>query len=581
MREPAERPCSAAARPCLAGAIDHLSWLAPSATSLAALARQPNAATWSTIRHDPGAVLLVLRCAGDKAFGSIPALCHDGAILELAAQHLDRPAFVDWSSAPAAAIYRFALRSAGWATHLASKTTRADPEAAWVCGLLAPLGWLALCALDGNALTACLQDPAHAVDPAGTERRWCGLDHAGIARRLARRWHLPAWLALGRLSLPPAVAGSLGADPELFHLSRLAVSLAREGGPKLEAGADSTVAESAAVLGLDTAALAPDHWVERAEDLFEDPQSQPLLRDLLIASAENRRWRKAARNPDLEAEADVLQRTIEAQAQSEASRLQEGKLAALAEFAAGAGHEINNPLAVILGQAQYLLSHEEDWFSPGAEGRPKQALQKIVGQTRRVHNLLRDLMQFARPSPPAPEWFDLPALLGEAAAAQADAASSRQVQVAVEASPDRLAVYADALQVRIALVALLKNAVEAATVGGWVRLVLDAPRAGDDIEVVVEDSGPGPEAATRSNLFDPFFSGRAAGRGHGLGLPIAWRLARQQGGDVRLEPARAGAPTRFVLSLPHGGTSGVAQTAAAAFPAATSGTVHTNGCHIA
>jgi signal transduction histidine kinase len=66
---------------------------------------------------------------------------------------------------------------------------------------------------------------------------------------------------------------------------------------------------------------------------------------------------------------------------------------------------------------------------------------------------------------------------------------------------------------------------------------------------VVEDSGPGPAEADLDHLFDPFYSGREAGRGRGLGLAIAWRLARVNGGDVRYAPVPGG-PTRFVLELP-------------------------------
>ena len=61
------------------------------------------------------------------------------------------------------------------------------------------------------------------------------------------------------------------------------------------------------------------------------------------------------------------------------------KLAALAEFAAGAGHEINNPLAVISGQGQYL-------FDARADDRRRHALESIVRQTRRIHAILTDLM---------------------------------------------------------------------------------------------------------------------------------------------------------------------------------------------
>ena len=74
-------------------------------------------------------------------------------------------------------------------------------------------------------------------------------------------------------------------------------------------------------------------------------------------------------------------------------RLRDAKLAALAEFAAGAGHEINNPLAVISGNAQYLLSRSADPDS-------QQALETIIRQSRRISGIVSDMMQFARPRPP-------------------------------------------------------------------------------------------------------------------------------------------------------------------------------------
>jgi signal transduction histidine kinase len=276
-----------------------------------------------------------------------------------------------------------------------------------------------------------------------------------------------------------------------------------------------------------------------------------LLRDLLELAAENRRLREQPLHDHLEREIDALQRALEEQVHGEARRLQTGKLTALAEFAAGAGHEINNPLAVISGQAQYLLSHERDWFREDAANAPREALEAIVAQTRRIHSILRELMQFAKPAPPCPGWLDLPALLGEVAAGLDELGRQRRVRIEVALQPERLPAYADAGQLRTALTCLLRNAIEAAPTDGWARLVLRRPVEGEAIEVVIEDSGPGPDASQRPHLFDPFYSGRTAGRGRGLGLPIAWRLTQLQGGDVRLEPPRRHEPTRFVLTLPR------------------------------
>ena len=85
-----------------------------------------------------------------------------------------------------------------------------------------------------------------------------------------------------------------------------------------------------------------------------------------------------------------------------------------------------------------------------------------------------------------------------------------------------------------ALTSLLRNAVEAAPEDGWARVTVE--HAGESLRVVVEDSGVGPTTAQQVHMFDPFYSGRSAGRGRGLGLPAAWRLAREQGGDVAFDP---------------------------------------------
>jgi signal transduction histidine kinase len=112
-----------------------------------------------------------------------------------------------------------------------------------------------------------------------------------------------------------------------------------------------------------------------------------------------------------------------------------------------------------------------------------------------------------------------------------------------------LSLLADARLLRTALECLLRNAIEAAPVGGWAGLrVLRAD--GDRLEFVVEDNGPGPAPSQRDHLFDPFYSGRLAGRGRGFGLPTAWRLAREHGGDVCFDGAGDGV-TRFILHLPH------------------------------
>ena len=115
----------------------------------------------------------------------------------------------------------------------------------------------------------------------------------------------------------------------------------------------------------------------------------------------------------------MLQRALENQCGQERSGCGR-KSWALAEFAAGAGHEINNPLAVISGQAQYLLGRE-------AEPERRKALETIVGQTHRIHHLLRDVMQFARPPAANLQPLDLARVVDETAVALTEYAEGREI----------------------------------------------------------------------------------------------------------------------------------------------------------
>ncbi len=584
-------------------AVLDLAWLCPGADALLALARADAAGAWSVVRGDPGAALLAVR-HGDELTRLTapfsPHALHDAALLEAALLNLRESSvldFVDWRRAEVRPVHDFALRCARVARRLAGATRHCDPDHAWLGALLAPLGWLTVCAVDPARAQACFSDPEHARHPVAVEKKHWGHDGAALARRLARHWRLPPWLAalVGHLGLPADVAVKFGAVSALFHVVQTAVALVQEheAGLRLEVGA--TPAESSAVLGLSPSALDALVHDEPGDPegeytppaAFRPPAEVPLLGEVLRLAADNRRLRGGTTLRRIEEDLDHLHESLREARAGEAERLQAQKLNALAEFAAGAGHEINNPLAVISGQAQFLLNklrgprsrllveakngHAEPApVLPAVEGSEAEAaLRKIVEQAQRVHQILRELMQFARPPQPHRQPFDLGALLREVAASQAELAAQRQVRLVCTPPEQSVALYADPAQVRMALACLLRNAVEAAPADGWAGLRVEAP-AFDRVDVVVEDNGAGPPPQQREHLFDPFYSGRPAGRGRGLGLPTAWRLARQHGGDVRFVGLPNG-PTRFVLSLAR--TPEPAENGNAAAPAR-NGAVH-------
>lgn len=517
----------------LGDAAAHLPWLTPCAASLMALARLPAAVAWERLRCDPAAVLLAIRQARHRLAAPAsftPHLLHDPAVLEGAVQALDfSSGFVDWNLPEVDKAYRAACTIGRLATQLAKISTRADPELAWISGLLSPLGWLAACALHSDPL---------AMSPA---------DAARIARRLARRWRLPGRLAAvaGHLDLPPDVAQTMGADEPLFRIVQMAAALARRQGLDFIPDVGCSLDDNAAWLGIETKTIQE---VERgAEPLalpteWIDPQETPLLRDLLQLALETRRQENEPSFEALENEVDRLHDALASTRHSEEERLRTLKLGALAEFAAGAGHEINNPLAVISGQAQYLLHAEP-------EPARQRSLQTIVAQAQRIHQILTGLMQFARPAKPRKLSLDAGEVIHEVTESLKDLAGQRRVNLVCPTLNGPIEIEADAAQVRTALSCLLKNAIEAAPADGWAGIRVECP-APDLLELVVEDNGGGPTASQREHLFDPFYSGRLAGRGRGLGLSTAWRLAREHGGDVRYDHRSEG-PTRFVLSLPR------------------------------
>ena len=314
--------------------------------------------------------------------------------------------------------------------------------------------------------------------------------------------------------------------------------------------------------GLDDDAF--DHLVADAVEYrpvrLESPKKQPLLADLLRLAIENRA--RADRNwiDRLHRDLDRLYATLDTQQSEEQARLKQQKLSALSEFAAGAGHEINNPLAVISGQAQYLIKQidiadellvEEPsptLYLDHLRSKFTKSLSTIVGQTQRIHQVLTDLMHFARPQAPRPTLVPVAKLIADVAAGLRVLAEDRKVGITCPETAPNLGIRVDPAQIRLALNNLLRNAIEAAPADGWASLRVERETDGT-LSFVVEDNGPGPQGAVREHLFDPFYSGRSAGRGRGLGLSAAWRLARQHGGDVRFDAAAVGV-TRFVLSLP-------------------------------
>ncbi len=221
------------------------------------------------------------------------------------------------------------------------------------------------------------------------------------------------------------------------------------------------------------------------------------------------------------------------------------KLASLRELAYGASHEINNPLTNISLRAQNLLRAETD-------PKRRRDLKAINDQVFRAHEMIADLMLFAKPPTLERQPVDPPRIIDaviEQIRQQSDDQSVRIVRSLTKSLPP---LFADPTQLQVALAAICKNALEALDeTGGQIRLrAKQTMQRGERwVLISVEDDGPGIPEGLRKHVFDPFFSGREAGRGLGFGLSKAWRIVTEHDGRLSLDTTENG-KTRFLVELP-------------------------------
>lgn len=226
---------------------------------------------------------------------------------------------------------------------------------------------------------------------------------------------------------------------------------------------------------------------------------------------------------------------------------QPDQLAAMAEFAAGAGHEINNPLASILGQTQLLLRSEQSI-------ERRQALESIGAQAWRIRDMIGDTILFAQPPAASMQTHDLVQATREAVERSARNHAERLVTVEFRTAETQLLAECDRQQWLTLVSHLLRNGVEAVRSEqqpGTVTVMLRLSRRRAAVELVVRDSGPGiVDPLTRRHLFDPFYSGRQAGRGLGFGLSLCARIMQTHHGLLlHHAPGPRGAEFHAVLPL--------------------------------
>ena len=235
--------------------------------------------------------------------------------------------------------------------------------------------------------------------------------------------------------------------------------------------------------------------------------------------------------------------------------LQSEKMAALGQTISGVAHELNNPLATILSWAERLSEKPLD-------DTARRGVDVILSEAERAARIVRNLLTFARKRQSTRTMIDLNTVVRETLTLRAyERMSSLTVVTALASGLPQ--VFADAHQIQQVLLNLVINAEQAMLAANGrgtlaIRTWHDADH--DSIVLEVVDDGPGVPPDVQTKIFDPFFTTKEVGKGTGLGLTVAYAIAQEHGGRIRVESPSGGGAS-FLVELPVSGTHTVATSA--------------------
>lgn len=226
------------------------------------------------------------------------------------------------------------------------------------------------------------------------------------------------------------------------------------------------------------------------------------------------------------------------------------RLATLGQLAAGVAHEINEPLANILGFAQLAKK------TPNVPSQAAGDLDKIAECCLHAREVIRKLLTFARQMPPEKVQIDLNQIVTDGLFFLESRCAKSGIEIVRRLDPELPAIGADASQMHQVLVNLVVNSIQAMRDGG--TLTIETRASGDSVCLVVQDTGVGMSPEVKQNIFTPFFTTKDVNEGTGLGLAVVDGIIASHGGTIEVH-SRPGHGARFEIKLPLTGTADAAE----------------------
>lgn len=226
------------------------------------------------------------------------------------------------------------------------------------------------------------------------------------------------------------------------------------------------------------------------------------------------------------------------------------KLAALGELSSGIAHEINNPLAVIGREAEWMI-HLLENSSAGEKISGQDLLEsvrEVISQVERCREITQNLLGFARKMEPVFQKVDMNKLVEDMVKLVEREVQDKGIQIKREYEKDLAPIRTDPPGLRQVILNLLNNARQAMEGGGTIEVKTRASSSGG-VEIEIKDTGCGIPQEHLPRIFDPFFTTKAHGKGTGLGLSICHGIVDRLGGRIRVR-SRVGFGSSFVVELP-------------------------------
>ena len=223
------------------------------------------------------------------------------------------------------------------------------------------------------------------------------------------------------------------------------------------------------------------------------------------------------------------------------------KLASIGRLAAGVAHEINNPLTGVLTYSSFLLKRVKD------DPEMKSDLEIIVRETKRCREIVKDLLDFARPISPNKKSVNIQDVIERALNIVANPLNLNHITVHKELDPSLPEINIDEGQLQQVFINLLMNASDAiGEKGGRISLSTTAVQQDgkETIQINVTDTGCGITEENLTKIFEPFYSTKDQ-KGTGLGLSVVWGLIDKHQGKIAVE-SEPGKGTTFIIRLPVG-----------------------------